>query len=300
MGINAPVKRLLKNIARKVSNSYAGMKGQSGAHVIGLFGLPRSGTTLLTAMIDAHSKAACVYEPWHSTRLHRDQTHLDDLMPLLRVQDKQIKLICAKETATRSYYLTNLDNLLSNASRVSRVSLIWIIRRPIDTYLSQIAADHRWRQGKFNPHPDSLKHWAKMTYATFSQISTLLVKYNSRIVFYDYLTAFPQQALQDLMSIAGLDFEPEQLSYHETIDRRTVRGDGFVRNEPKPVMIQGKEKYNEQIAALVEQYSANEYLSYILQVSEAVSQHCHHGVIKPPHPVIGSLIDCGLNNFPRA
>ncbi len=275
------------------------MKVQSGAYVIGLFGLPRSGTTLLTAMIAAHSKAVCVYEPWHSKGLRLDQTQLADLMPLVRARDKQVRLICAKETATKNYYLANLDALLTDAAKVSRTGLVWIVRRPIDTFLSQVAADHRWRKGVFNPSPANFKYWAEITHATFVHMSSLLTKYNSRVVYYDYLTAHPQQALEDLMPLGGLDFEHDQLNYHETIDRRVIRGDRFVMDEARPAAIQSKEKYARKISDLMKQYSGNKHLSYILQISEAVSRDCDHGIIESPNSIVSSLIDCGVKNFVR-
>ncbi len=292
-----PAVGLLKSVGQKVSNAFAGMKGHSVAHVMGVFGVPRSGTTLLTALIDAHSKAACVYEPWHSKRLRLEQTKLDDLMALVRAQGKELNLVCYKETATKLYYLTNIDNLLDDASRVSRVSLVWIVRSPMDAFLSQIAADHRWRKGLFNPNPSNFKYWAGITYATFLQMSELLKKYQSCIVFYDNLTAHPERVLKDVMSMGGLEFESEQLNYHDTINRKAVRGDRFVIDEARPVLEQSKEKYAQQIMELKAQYSDDEYLSYLLELSDEVRRNIHHGVLKPPHPAIKTLIDCARENY---
>jgi|GEM_PF-6145695 len=289
----------LKLMAIKALNAIFGLKGDSVPHVIGLYGLPRSGTTVLTAMIGAHSKAASVYEPWHSKRLGHNQTHVADLMPLVRARGREITLVCLKETATKSDYLTHLEGLLDDASTVGHAGLIWIVRRPIDTFLSQFAADRRWRKGTFRPDPRTLRYWAEITYATFCQMGNSLEKYNSRIVFYEHFTAFPEQTLRDLMPLAGLEFEIRQLDYHKTFERRLVRGDRFVIDEARPVTIQVENKYASQIAELKEAYTGNEHLTYILELSGILSQYSDQGVITPPNSIVREMIDCGINIFPK-
>ena len=47
------------------------MTTSGGARFVALVGFPRSGTTLLAALIDAHTDVRMYYEPWNSSPKHR-------------------------------------------------------------------------------------------------------------------------------------------------------------------------------------------------------------------------------------
>src|SRR5688572_25552689 len=50
------------------------MISDTGDNLIFLLGLPRSGTTLLSAMLDRHPQVACPPEPWMMLALHATGT----------------------------------------------------------------------------------------------------------------------------------------------------------------------------------------------------------------------------------
>src|SRR5579862_2426540 len=85
-------------------------------HVVGLVGLPRSGTTLLASMLGAHSRINAIFEPWNRrsdpnhrhTSLGRGHT-LDDFLRHFHIRmSRKQDVLLIKETTTELIYIDNL------------------------------------------------------------------------------------------------------------------------------------------------------------------------------------------------
>ncbi len=264
--------------------------------VIGLYGLPRSGTTLLAALIGAHSQVQSVYEPWHSGQLTHQRARLSDVRALLRPAERAAAALCVKETATKPHYLANLISFLTEGAEGARTGLVWLVRDPLHAYFSQVAADRRWRQGAFRPGPDTLSYWADISRQTVAAVTRFTRRGELLLVFYEALVLHPERVLREIMAFAGLPFEAKQLTYHETLDPSVVRGDRFVRDQAEPVRGQNDNAYDRQIADLRARYAEDENLRYLLSLCDVVRRHRGAGVVRAPHAAFDDF--AALNKRP--
>jgi len=101
--------------------------------VAGLIGLPRSGTTVLTACLGAHSRVHAVYEPWNASRKRDDvpvEIDLDDFISRFHVKTGDADLLVVKETCTKPSYIKSMDFLLDSVPDQFDRYFIWILREP--------------------------------------------------------------------------------------------------------------------------------------------------------------------------
>ena len=135
--------------------------------VIGLIGLPRSGTTLIHRAMAAHSRADGVIEPYQAGRAQGYcTTDLSRFLVDHRIAPDADRALIVKETTTRSANVQHLFELLASAQLLGvYVGLVLILRCPFEAYLSQIEASRRlWKEKKLISHSVS-------TFKTFVDVS---------------------------------------------------------------------------------------------------------------------------------
>jgi hypothetical protein len=211
--------------------------------VIGLVGLPRSGTTLLASMLGTHSRINAIFEPWNiSANLGQAQVAaergrtLDDFIACFGVKmSRKQDVLLIKETGTALHYINNLASLLSSVSDPVTPGVVVIIRNPIHAYLSEIDARKKWwGADHLVISPETFDSWASRSLCSLLAIKTLAERFDGVVISYEKLTKSPV-SVGRLLRLFGLRLEPQQINYEKHVGHLQIAGDRGLEKDPQPV-----------------------------------------------------------------
>lgn len=184
-------------------------------NIVTLFGMPRSGTTILARLIANHSRVRRIIEPYQRRRESQySEVDIRRLCLDFSVNEESDASLLVKETTTRAANLELIFRLMEQCVPLGhRVAYIFVLRSPLETFLSQAdAATHLWKRPEnFSLSAKSLKgFWrafgqSMMTYEKFA------LRYHRRIVFFDSLLREPHSEMARIMGLFGYKLESEQL-----------------------------------------------------------------------------------------
>lgn len=201
-----------------------------------LAALPRSGTTLLTSLLSVHSKVTAIYEPWNAKLMSdTDPATLETLIQKDNTGDLFGRTLFVKETGKSAEFIQNLSELLDSAPAFTRKSSIILLRRPDQTFLSEVARRNEWWGASVELGPEAFDAWCEKSAAALQKIVELGIRSRGYVCSLEALSGEPERVLTALMHRLDLPFEPQQLEYHEHIDRSRVRGDLNVSKNPAKV-----------------------------------------------------------------
>ena len=206
--------------------------------VIGIAGLPRSGTTLLTSILGVHSDIFAIYEPWNATKKAGSVRNAINLTEFLeqtkpRLVNKTNLLI--KETATQLQYLENLQHLLTTLDHEVERELLILVRNPLHTLLSEVQARREWwGEEGLQITEDLVARWAERTLKAVVFLDRMGAAHNALLVSYDAL-AKNVQLIETIMHEIEIPLEARQYEYEKHLDTKIVRGDVSVAAGPRPI-----------------------------------------------------------------
>ena len=210
-----------------------------------ILGLPRSGTTLLTALLDAHSKVGLYYEPWNAfpkrprpavpPDLHEFVSSMEDRFRIALPAETQI--VGFKETSTHMEAIEWSEATLDSLSRQVPCRLIWILRNPIHCYLSRVqGAREWWGVPEAEVSERSFVSFLHQIGPAISELTRMTQKYPSTLVHYEKLVTDPFSEIEKAMRPMGLQAEQSQLDYYSARDiSKKVMGDPSLKSAPKAV-----------------------------------------------------------------
>ena len=198
--------------------------------------LPRSGTTLLTSMLSVHSKVTAIYEPWNAKLMSdTDPVTLDSLIQKSNSGDLAGRTLLVKETGKSTAFIQNLSELLRSAPLFTQKSSIILLRRPDQTFLSEVARRNEWWGASIELGLEAFDAWCQKSEIALRKIIELGINSRGCICSLEALSSHPERVLSALMEGLDLHFEPQQLEYQEHIDRSKIRGDVNVSKNPAKV-----------------------------------------------------------------
>ena len=198
--------------------------------VVGILGLPRSGTTMFTAVLDAHADIVSIYEPWNANAAAISAGRLtittESLIAEAEAQSGVAHTLIIKETTASSAYAANLAAVLSQATAPISRHLLILIRNPFHCFLSEIEGRQKWwgEQG-LEISEEVFDKWARRTIASFQQLLHLATMHPSTFVFYEACVSRPKDTFAMVMQKLDLQFTESQLRITENTDIRKIRGD---------------------------------------------------------------------------
>ncbi len=207
-------------------------------------GLPRSGTTVLAAQLDAHSQLELFFEPYNAhknappaiaesvSQFRKQMTALYGLRPR-----GELRATGFKETTISAESVAWMEAAASAAARECPVSVIWIVRDPVHVALSLIDGARKW-WGHENMRFDaeSFTKFLQGAERSLAKLRPFFERCGGGLVSYEALAEEPEALLAQLMPVLGMRFEPRQLQYHEAgSQERKVMGDLGVAREPRPM-----------------------------------------------------------------
>jgi hypothetical protein len=211
---------------------------------VAIVGLPRSGTTLLTALLDAHPAVRLYYEPWNASPKSRPPVP-EDLSEFRGWMETRFRTPLADEITVTGFKETtvNADSTawavatLEQIAEALEVEVIWIHRDPIHSFLSKLEGARKW-WGWPDAYlsEDRLAEFLQDGEAQIAALDGLLRRRGGSIVQYEALVESPAEVLEELMIQLGVKFDPVQLDYFRGgMDRHRVNGDPGLIANPAPV-----------------------------------------------------------------
>lgn len=212
-------------------------------HFVALVGFPRSGTTVLTALLDAHPDVTMYYEPWNSSPKKRPAPP-ESLADFCAAMEKRFgaparatRFIGFKETVTyeesRDFAVRTLDNV----ARETESHLLWIFRDPIHCFFSRLEGARKW-WGRPDAHfsAEGLEQYLRESIRHLRALLEVTERHRGTIVAYDALAAKPETTLTAVMESLGLAPVPAQLDYYKAGPQPDkVMGDPNVAERPSAV-----------------------------------------------------------------
>lgn len=179
-----------------------------------LIGLPRSGTTLVHRILDAHSQVDGIIEPYQVRRkIDYSETSVARLCRDFKIAPSVDRALLVKETTTRDINVTLSLDLLDNARNDGiYTALIVLFRSPFEAYLSQIEASRSlWGEKKMLSINDkSFAQFARTSLRSLEHIVRRGRAQHYRLVSYrKFCTDLPCEIAR-LMGVFPLRFEHEQ------------------------------------------------------------------------------------------
>jgi hypothetical protein len=207
-------------------------------------GLPRSGTTVLAAQLDAHSQLELFFEPFNAHKANppaiaesaaQFRSQMAKLYGLRPRGD--VRATGFKETTISAESIDWMERAAAAAARELPVSVIWIVRDPVHVALSLVDGARKWwghTEMRFDAQ--SFTKFLQGSERSLAKLTPFFQRHGGAIVSYEALAEAPERELARLMPVLGLAFEPGQLDYHSRGNQeRKVMGDLGVAREPKPM-----------------------------------------------------------------
>ncbi len=210
----------------------AGLPGR----LVTLAALPRSGTTLLTALFQVHSRVDALFEPWNGRVLDGPQdATLPRLLAASGIPPDAGRCLFVKETAANLDYAGHLRLLLDRSPLPLERTALVLLRRPAHTFLSEVERRGQWWGDKVPLDARQFGLWCDKYRQALATLIGLLRDHDGALLGFEALAASPATLLPRLAELIGLPVERAQLHYERHLDLRQVRGDMNVQRDPTPI-----------------------------------------------------------------
>lgn len=244
--------------------------------LIVLLGLPRSGTTLSTAMFDVNPNILAWFEPWNvrQKQLPEALQSVEDFKVQYKkifnidISDKQTLMF--KETTSNLLAIEWTDQSIKNMIQSDDVDVkvVWLVRDINHAYLSRIhTAREHWGHPNMKIDTGSFKEFVNFAYTGMKSIEDIINKYNSCVLSYERLVTDTEMTLSKVMDFLGIELHSNQLEYHKHFKNHKSAGDPEVTNSPKPInpekIINKDSEWEEYKDVFLESLNKNEYYKYM-------------------------------------
>jgi SAM-dependent methyltransferase len=201
--------------------------------IIGMIGLPRSGTTLLASLFAVHSDINAVYEPWNITKNQITDNVCSEnfysVFPENYESGKDILFI--KETTTEPVFFTRLRRVVNSNSINLYPNCIFLFRNPAHVYLSEIEARKTWWGiDKKISDLEAFDMWFIKTMRSIIKMLNYAEETNGILVSYEYIVSNPVEAIDGLMTAINIPVDTKQYEFHNHLKLNKVNGDPKLKN----------------------------------------------------------------------
>jgi len=209
----------IPSIQKNISEPFEANKDHSAErgfdNIVGLFGMPRSGTTIISRLVANHSRVRKIIEPYQRRRASQySQTNIQLLCSDFDVREESGVSLLVKETTTRLANIENLSALMETSARKGyRVGYICVLRSPWEAFLSQVeAVETLWSvRSAFGKKEISLRNFWNTFTRSVRTLRQAMQEMDGRFVVFDCFLERPEDETRSLMQLFGYEFETNQM-----------------------------------------------------------------------------------------
>lgn len=257
--------------------------------LVAIVGLPRSGTTVVTAILSVHSEVASLYEPWNANKATvkaSDPMGFDAFVQTFVTRKMQAKsVLVVKETATDPDYITRVGELLETAPASMTRELIIPLRNPFHVFLSEVQARREWWGATdLRVGPETFDLWARRTLQGLRLLAKMARNHDALLLSYERFSA-DRAMVDELTRAIKLTPEPDQLEFERHLNQSAVRGDLNVAQSPRSLTassVEHRAHEFETARSLVEssaEFAAISRVAELLEEFPALSRAREHGAL---------------------
>ena len=252
--------------------------------LVGVLGLPRSGTTMFAAVLDAHDDVTSIYEPWNAHKKElaagTKQITVNSLIAEAETQSNVARTMVVKETTTQPSFVKGLSGILDQALTPISRHLLILLRNPLHSFLSQIDGRRKWwGEASLEITQEVFAAWASRTLDSYSELLQLADKYKGVFVFYEACVSNPAETFDKVMNEIGLEFKPSQLQITKNSDLSRIRGDQSLVEDARDVGDASVSKREAELEASRAVFSMTPLFGTINGVCELFREFTSMGVI---------------------
>jgi hypothetical protein len=242
-----------------------------------LVALPRSGTTLTTALFDVHSRFDAVYEPWNAKLLEgAEDARIETILERAKLGREAGRFLFVKETAAQQAYVDNMRRLFEATAIPADRRVLMLCRKPAHTFMSEIERRKEWWGDDVELNQHQFDLWCAKTRQTLRAMLDLIRRANGNILCYERMAEEPAAMLARLAEVVGFEAEPAQLEFEKHLDKRKVRGDLNVSKNPEAIStdsIRRREAREAAVLALCEASAQREWFTAFERFHAAARRH---------------------------
>ena len=188
----------------------------TGASLVTLLGMPRSGTTLVYSMISSHSQVGGISEPFQSRRDQPyEETDPAKLCEDFKVAPERRQQLLLKETTTRPVNISLSFDVMKEARKAKVFTgAIVLLRHPVECYASQVEASAKfWKLKKMTEiSEETFTVFARSSLLGFKIMGEQLRAHAFRFMSYAAHCDAIANSTSRCMALFPLRMEPEQIS----------------------------------------------------------------------------------------
>ena len=256
--------------------------------VIGLLALPRSGTTLVSSIMGAHSRIKSVYEPWNDKKRVSlpDNITIGNFLDVFSVDMARKSILFVKETATHIDYIDKMLDLLRSVPIAIQTNLVYLLRNPLHVFLSEVEARKIWwGEDDLELTLEVFDRWAERTLASLRRMFRAGAEFNPLLVSYEALVTDKEIIVKRLTERLGIRFEAAQLSFEKTVNKLDVRGDPKLSNNPTEINTSSIQQRQRQISDIEHIVAGSRYRDMLAAVGEAFEAVRSSAVLQLNSPI---------------
>lgn len=271
--------------------------------VVGVLGLPRSGTTMFSAVLDAHPDVVSIYEPWNANKAliaaGKKVVSLESLLAEGRAHNPAARVLAIKETGADHVYADNLAAVLQEASGKMKRRLIVLLRDPLHCFLSEVEGRQKWwGEASLEMTHVLFTNWARRSTRSLRQFMQLAWRTNGAFVFYEACVLKPVPTFTAVMRELGLAFTDEQLLITRNSNLSRIRGDMSLSENARDVEDASIGKRNAELDGRREMLAGSPLFASMSGIAGYLAEHHRHGVISASHPMRLAFFE-GLSRLVR-
>jgi hypothetical protein len=264
--------------------------------VVGVLGLPRSGTTMFTAVLDAHDEVVAVYEPWNAHKAdaaaQRAVTSVSALLKDAEARKPKARTLVIKETTLDPTYPERLSDVLSSAIPPLSRHLLILLRNPFHCFLSEVEGRRRWwGEASLEVSQNTFAQWTTRSVNSYRQLLDISARHPSTFVFYEEAVERPLTVFQNVMDQVGAQFQPNQLLITRNADLSRIRGDMSLVENARDVMDGSVTKRQMEFDLVRQQLEVAPGFHRLLELERVFCAYRGHGALAATAPLRKGFID---------
>jgi SAM-dependent methyltransferase len=264
--------------------------------VVAILGLPRSGTTMLTAIFNAGRNIASIYEPWNANRKAVLSGEINItaqwLLDEAARSNPEAETLVIKETTTDQLYPEQLLRVLEEVPPTVFQRVVILVRNPFHVFLSEVEARSKWwGEADLKAGRETFDIWVVRTLTSLARLLAIAERHDGIVVSYEAIASSPITMVPRLMDALNVPFSLERIQITKYADFSRIRGDRSLAEQPREVSEESITKRDAELEEVKEALRSSAHYSTMVLLSDQIAALQQEGVLVRTNPTHADQLD---------